>query len=681
MATRKSMSNRLIDSTIHSSPASSSPLRRKSILPQKLNNFALSENDDEAERLARRKEITDTSTTTITSINSNDKRRSLGLSFLVNMPPSQMAERISQCIKLGTENKINPKNAFSLEMIDFMTYMIKKKDANMSNLQVATTSLDVSTKIYGFRVDGVHMDILKMIAGVDKQNKYNENQNNMEKMNSQEVEENNFDRQKQEKKKKKKNKQKIFATVDTLKINIETEKPSLITIEADLQTTDMLYQVMLPNHANSKFYPHPYNDILIDTVNNKDIQDKNIVYNIPKIANFSHMEICPPLFYFDFHSWNADDELEKIQSEQSNENRFQFDLNASLSNEDECISTGMNYFDIEVTEEEHIDRCVMISNQVENIVDFREVLTKTMSLKDSEYSFIQTNLNIHWAGPSHWKVINFKKSLFSNNAETQHYQSKVKKKNKEIELCYDDETIGKVCAKFLPSQSIKLHARTAKIEWNEEILTLPPDKHYNIKQANKLYLHTTIFKNSENINDINTTSLINDMENYNHINENDTLNYSNNYQEYQENENNAINNDMQSQDEYISETQMPFTGNNLVAAPKLTNKLSIAYCTHPKRIDMKQLKYSIWECLKCNTDKNIQETITKKAMQRDTNNKMNDSKFFSEIYKRLPNILTKTNIEALSFPISFVSLLHLANEKTLKINSSSDMSDLIIEQD
>lgn len=204
MATRKSMSNRLIDSTIHSSPASSSPLRRKSILPQKLNNFALSENDDEAERLARRKEITDTSTTTITSINSNDKRRSLGLSFLVNMPPSQMAERISQCIKLGTENKINPKNAFSLEMIDFMTYMIKKKDANMSNLQVATTSLDVSTKIYGFRVDGVHMDILKMIAGVDKQNKYNENQNNMEKMNSQEVEENNFDRQKQEKKKKKK---------------------------------------------------------------------------------------------------------------------------------------------------------------------------------------------------------------------------------------------------------------------------------------------------------------------------------------------------------------------------------------------------------------------------------------------------------------------------------------------
>ncbi|XP_031773596.1 uncharacterized protein LOC100864998 [Apis florea] len=644
MATRKSMSKRLIDSTIHSSPASSSPLRRKSILPQKLNNFALSENDDEAERLARRREITDTSTTTI-STNSSDKRRSLGLSFLVNMPPSQMAERISQCIKLGTENKINPKNAFSLEMIDFMTYMIKKKDANMSNLQVATTSLDVSTKIYGFRVDGVHMDILKMIAGTktksmskrlidstihsspasssplrrksilpQKLNNFalSENDDEAERLarrreitdtSTTTISTNSSDKRRslglsflvnmppsqmaerisqciklgtENKinpknafslemidfmtymiKKKDANMSNLqvattsldvstkiygFRVDDTLKMNVETEKPSLITIEADLQTTDMLYQVMLPNHANSKFYPHSYNDILIDTVNNKDIQDKNTVYDIPKIANFSHMEICPPLFYFDFHN--------------------------------ECISTGMNYFDIEVTEEEHIDRCVMISNQVENIVDFREVLTKTISLKDSEYSFIQTNLNIHWA-----------------------------------ELCYDDETIERVCVKFLPSQSIKLHARTAKIEWNEEILTLPPDKHYNIKQ------------------------------------------------EYQENKNNTINNDMQCQDECISETQMPFTGNNLVAAPKLTNKVSIAYY------------------------KNIKETITKKAMQQDNNNKMNDSKFFSEIYKRLPNILTKTNIDALSFPISFVSLLHLANEKTLKINSSSDMSDLIIEQD
>ncbi|OAD46989.1 Condensin complex subunit 2 [Eufriesea mexicana] len=599
MATRKSTTNILLNSTIHSTSTSSSPLRRKSMLPQSSSNFALSENNDEAERLARRREIIDSSMSTPISL--NDRRRSLGLGFLVHMPPSQMAERISQCIKLGTENKINPKNAFSLEMIDFMTYMIKKKDANMSNLQVATTSLDVSTKIYGFRVDGVHMDILQMIGGLDKQNKNNENKSNVEEMDCQEGIEDSQEKQKLEKKKKKRNKQRIFTTVEALKMNVETEKPSLITMEADLQTTDMLYQAMLPNHANSKFYPHPYNDILVDTVNNKDMQD----------------------------------------------------------------------------EEENINRCAMESNQVENIVDFRKVLTTTVPSKVSEYTFIQKNLSIHWAGPSHWKVTNFKRALFNNNVQNKLHLQQAKKK-KEIELCYDNETIERLNIKFLPSQAAKLLARTAKVEWNEEILTLPPDKHYDIIQASKLYLHSTMLENPRNKS---ATSLSDDMENYNYTNENDTSNYAlnKNGENNKENEDDMIVNGMTYEVENMSGLQMPFTGDNLVAIPKLTNKLSIGYSIRPKKIDMRQLKYSIWKCLKDETDENVEEPVTKKAMRQDID-KINGNKHFTDIYNKLPRILTKTNIEALSFPISFVSLLHLANEKTLKINSSCDMTDLIIEQ-
>lgn len=672
--------NVLMDSTIHSSPSSSSPLRRKSVIPQKINSFALSENDDEAERLARRREITDTVSSISTSL--NDRRRSLGLGFLVNMPASQMAERISQCIKLGTENKINTKNAFSLEMIDFMTYMIKKKDANMSNLQVASTSLDVSTKIYGYRVDGVHMDILKMIGGLEKQDKDSKNQNNMEEMDCQEATENSQDKRKQEKRKKKKNKQTIFATVEALKTNVETEKPSLITMEADLQTTDMLYQVMLPNHANSKFYLHPYNDILIDTVNSKDLQHKYTGCDIPEIRDLSDMQIGAPLFYFDFLSWTIDEPNEVI-AEENNGSKFQFDLDDNSVHDNEHVSTGMNYFDIEVTEEENVDRCAIIPNQVENIVDFCKVLTNTVSSKVSEYSFIQKSLNIHWAGPSHWKATNFKKTLFSNNFENLCRQAQAKKKNKEMELCYDDKTIENMNTKFLPSQLTKLHTRTVKIEWNEEILTLPPDKHYDIIQASKLYLHTTTLKNSRNANNMNVTTLSDNIENYDYINANDISSHcSNNHnEEYEQNkENDTVDNDIQCENEGIFGIQMPFTGDNLVAIPKLTNKVSIAYCVRPKKVDMRQLKYAIWKCLKDNTEKDVQETESRKTTQQDRGNKMNSSKYFSDIYKVLPDILTKTNIEALSFPISFVSLLHLANEKTLKINSSYDMTDLIIEQ-
>ncbi|CAD1481010.1 unnamed protein product, partial [Heterotrigona itama] len=701
MATRASMPNVLIDpGIVNSSPVSSSPLRRKSVILQKSNNFSLLENDDEAERLARRRKISDTSSTFKSS---NDKRRSLGL--LVHMPASQMTEHISQCIKLGTENKINTKNAFSLEMIDFMTYMIKKKDANMSNLQVASTSLDVSTKIYGFRVDGVHTDILKMISGMEKQCKDNENQNNLEEMDCQKAAENKQDRKKMIQKKKKKNKQKIFATLEALKINVDTEKPSLITMEADLQTTDMLYQAMLPNHANSKFYPHRYNDILVDTVKNIIEQNEDTVFKIPEVTNFSNMEICPPLFYFDFHSWTIN-ESNNESPKQNNESRFQFDLDASLPHENEHVSTGMNYFDIEMTEEENVDRCAMVPNQVENIVDFCKVLTNTVSTKVSEYSFIQ-KMNIHWAGPSHWKATNLKNSLYNNKLKSQLCRQSEEKKRDKLQLRYDDETIKNVNAKFLPSQSIKLHIRTAKMEWNEEILTLPPDVHYDIIQAYKLYLHT-IKLNSTNLTNTNVTSSCDDAKNCNYTNENDissdSLNDHNTCQQSEGNDANDNNtqyedqsnlqipftggndaNDNNTQYEDQSNLQIPFTGENLVAVPKLTNKLSIAYCVRPKKIDMKQLKYSIWKCLKCTMLEDVQEDAKRRKnmeenAQRDKD-KMDNKKYFSHVYKALPNLLTKTNIEALSFPISFVSLLHLANEKALKINSSVDVADIIVEQD
>lgn len=51
--------------------------------------------------------------------------------------------------------------------------MIKKQNGNMNNLQVASTSLDVTPKIYGFRMDVVNMNTPKMIGVMGKQEKRN----------------------------------------------------------------------------------------------------------------------------------------------------------------------------------------------------------------------------------------------------------------------------------------------------------------------------------------------------------------------------------------------------------------------------------------------------------------------------------------------------------------------------
>jgi len=639
---------------------SSSPLRRKSIVQiPSANN--LSENDDEAERIARRREIF----TSPSNGNSKGKRLSLGLGFLSNIPAPQMAESINKCIQLNAENKINIKNAFSLEMIDFMTYMIKKQDVNMSNLLVASTSLDVSTKIYGYRVDNVHMEILKMVGGLDKQGTVNMEQNS-------EDEEEIVQKNVEVPKKKKKSKQKIFSTVEALRGNIEIAKPMSAMIgEGDLQTSDMLYQATLPNHANSGFYQHPYNDVLVDVLENKpDSQNNsNIKYVIPAIEDFSNLEICASYSNFEFLGWSVENEPEEeIESPDDNENQFQFDLNASVEHDDDPVPEPMNYFDIEHDDNENVQSCFrQTMDRPVNVMEMHNV-------RASEYSFVQSKMNLHWAGPSHWKFWNFMTpyAIDKDGKKVACMQAKKKEKRKQFKLLYD-EARDIIDAKFASGQYIKLHAKTAKAEWSAENLTLPEDVHYDIAQGSKLYMYKRLTIRSENSEKENVAD-VSDGERYDYNNPNDTLEYCPNV-EHNEDYDDAREdgNDDCNFDAAIMGNQ-GLTGDNLVAAPKLINKISIAYCLKAKKIDMRQLKKSIWTYLKStnNNGANTGETV-------DVTDTMKESKQFSNVYKALPKLLTKSNAEALSVPISFISMLHLANEKELKICSVPDMSDIIIQ--
>ena len=61
-------------------------------------------------------------------------RRSIG--GISGLSAAQLAEHYNNCIKLSAENKISAKNAFNLQLIDYMATMIKKKESDMNNFQV-----------------------------------------------------------------------------------------------------------------------------------------------------------------------------------------------------------------------------------------------------------------------------------------------------------------------------------------------------------------------------------------------------------------------------------------------------------------------------------------------------------------------------------------------------------------
>lgn len=612
----------------------------------------------------------------------------MSLGFLANVPTPQMAESINQCIKLSAENKINIKNAFSLEMIDFMTYMIKKQDNNMSNLQVASTSLDVSSKIYGFRVDSVHTEILKIIGGLEKQATDEAEQDQDEQEEAlQENADADLELKKKKKKKKKKSRQNICNTVEALRGNIEIVKPlSMMIGEGDLQTSDMLYQAMLPNHANSGFYQHLYNDVLVDVVEQMN-NANSTEYATSRIEDFRDLHICVSYSNFEFLDWSVENEPEQASdtsmmrddddNDNEADNRFQFDLDASVVQEDENPPAELvNYFDIETQDEGQVyQQRQAATNHVANIVN---AATKDSSSKlTPEYSFVLPSANLHWAGPSHWKFHNFARPLAG--AVTTCMQAPLKRK-KEIELKYE-ENMDVIKVKFTLSQSIRLQAKTAKTEWSADSLTLPEDVHYDVTRTIKLYVHQhlSIKSRNNNTNEPPTAADLSDKYDYN--NPNDTLEYCPDVQngDYDEgrdnNDENECNFEFEVDNVLAAGLTQGFTGDNLIVAPKLANKIAIAYCLKAKKIDMRQLKKSIWKCLSMS---NANDTSFAEAAEREAST-MKEPKQFNDVYKMLPRLLTKNNAEALSVPLFFISLLHLANEKTLSMCSLQDMSDITIE--
>merc|ERR1719239_459523 len=107
---------------------------------------------------------------------SSANRRSIG--GISGLSHAQLAEHYQHCLKLSAENKVSQKNAFNLQLIDWMAQAIGKKSKSASDggvdindFQIAAGTLDASTKIYGFRVDVVYNDTFKLASGLTQSSK------------------------------------------------------------------------------------------------------------------------------------------------------------------------------------------------------------------------------------------------------------------------------------------------------------------------------------------------------------------------------------------------------------------------------------------------------------------------------------------------------------------------------
>ncbi|KAI3704000.1 hypothetical protein L1987_74201 [Smallanthus sonchifolius] len=82
----------------------------------------------------------------------------------------QIMELFQNCIKLASENKINQKNTWELNLIDHIFEIIEVEEASdvETNFQKASCTLEAGVKIYSMRVDSVHAEAYKVLSGINR---------------------------------------------------------------------------------------------------------------------------------------------------------------------------------------------------------------------------------------------------------------------------------------------------------------------------------------------------------------------------------------------------------------------------------------------------------------------------------------------------------------------------------
>lgn len=129
-------------------------------------------------------------------------------------------------------------------------------------------------------------------------------------------------------------------------------------------------------------------------------------------------------------------------------------------------------------------------------------------------------------------------------------------------------------------------------------------------------------------------------------------------------------------------------------------QIDIAYAKKAKRVDVKKLKSAMWKCIEVDkepktpkrTEEKQSETEgeTTTATETETEDDSKDANStkdkpvelhvdsFTELYNTIPQLLPTKMNESLSIPLAFTCLLHLANEKKLKLIGNEDMTDVSI---
>lgn len=585
----------------------------------------------------------------------------------------QILELFRNCIKLASENKINQKNTWELNLIDHLCEIIKVEEENdtETNFQKASCTLEAGVKIYSMRVDSVHSEAYKVLGGINRVGQENEEDNGLEDAGDNNRQEEGHARKEQEKK---------LSPLSTLESSFE----SLNVKKFDVAfSVDPLY-----HQTSAQFDEGGAKGLLLNNLgvycncqvlfDSLEVPGKSMlsstdqgasatidlsfarecieqmVFNMPRKDEISpslgdivnHLDEDnrrPPEPYSSrqqpFSQANCSDENNFGSENNGYENcqMWDFDQDDQASMVDEVPYDGDPMFPSQHEESEPIVfQEHDLDDKLDNVDDY---LFLSLGFPSKQNA---------WAGPDHWKYQKTKGE--DNQGKDNASPLKTKRtKNRKAESDIDftkamDIDMTNVFAQPKNPKSLLLTAN--KTPCNTR---LPEDCHYQPENLVKLFLLPNVMclgKKQRNVPVPDESCAQRGDDGPSPWNDecgfDGSFDNENDYGEIEE-------------------------SSSLVSQPHQVNKIEVEYDRKSKQVDVHALKETLWDHIRETNMESVQEYTQEEKVS------------FKQILADFPSdCRAAASIQEISPHLCFICLLHLANEHGLRIQDNANLDDLTI---
>ncbi|KAI0513547.1 hypothetical protein KFK09_009572 [Dendrobium nobile] len=632
------------------------------LLSPTLNVFPLESNDDNLERAQAR-------AARIASI-----RRKSVVAVGPASPPfrsnllnhEQIMDLLNNCLKLASENKINQKNTWELNLIDHLSEIIQTKhevDDAETNFQKASCTLEAGVKIYSLRVDSLHSEAYKVLGGINRVGREHENEN---------VAQGNQvnDRTEQEESLSRKDIERKLSPLSTL----ETSFEALNIRKFDVAfTVDPLY-----HQTSAQFDEGGAKGLLLNNLgicgncrvlfDSFEVPEKCIL-NDTESGQSDMIDLSFAKEYIDLMMINMSKKADISPTLRDIMDQFG-DKNHRLHNEfsveehsighgetddvdypnlegDFCPDVSDNDDHISVVDDNSRSADVDFSSNREDIAEYSFQDLDTNIRVDEIADFLSFGLGFTsktnaWAGPDYWK---YKKSKGSEQVlGSVEKQETTTKKAKVKKLATDIDFSKSIDMEFpnifdAPKNRKSLLLPTKRASCN---ILLPEDCHYKPESLAKLFLLPEVMcfgKKSRKLHDEPGEP-------------NDGASW----------DKESVNNDQCDDGNFNSDIDDP---GSLVRLPRQVNKVDIKYDKVSKQVDVHALKETLWTSIRSSA-----EMFDLEASQ--------NSVSLKQVMHRLRDTSPTDSHKDISPHLFFICLLHLANEQTLMLNHHPDFDDVDI---